>query len=154
MDSRAEEELLKNFHSFRTFGRAVKNFEYEGGKFFYGLQRRKTFVKLRPKCSSKVLDNCMVISFEKRWPTCLYAGWVVGWPQFPFSLLLLPTHSWNLFEMECTSILEHGGQSNHIYLLQGYIRIRWHIVIQSSLDRTEPGNTFAHTNFCKVQVLG
>ena len=66
MDSRAEEELLKNFHSFRTFGRAVKNFEYEGGKFFYGLHRRKTFVKLRPKCSRKVLDNCMVISFEKR----------------------------------------------------------------------------------------
>ena len=52
MDSRAEEELLKNFHSFRSFGRPVKNFEYETEKFFTGHQRRKTLVKLGRKCSS------------------------------------------------------------------------------------------------------
>ena len=64
MDSRAEEELLKNFHSFRSFGRPVKNFEYETEKFFYGASAAenfgKTWTQVQLNCRTTIAGSFFV----------------------------------------------------------------------------------------------
>ena len=75
----------------------------------------------------------------------MLGGWWVD-PSSPSpSCYCLHIHETSKTSLKWNVLQYWSLEANHIYLLQGYIRIRWHIVIQSSLDRTEPGNTFAHT---------